>query len=122
MGPGDVPFTWWDKNDELQRENLAKETLEVWIMPGSYRESWASRLAWHTPPRAELIFSSVSMKVYARESARFSSEASEARFKAILNEAVKRTRPVGWPDVPSSWSTWRADLGRELSASSNVVR
>jgi hypothetical protein len=119
MGPGDVQFTWWDKNDDLQRENLAKETLEVWIMPGAYRESWESRLAWHTPPRAELIFSSVTVKIYANESARWASQASEARFNVILKEASTRVRPLGLCEVPLSWSTWRADLIRELAASAS---
>jgi hypothetical protein len=115
MGPRDVPFTWRDTHGDLQHENLGKETVEVWIMPGAYRESWASWLAWHKPPPAELIFSSVNVRVYARPSARLTSEASEARLRTILKDASE-THGLGSSEDSLSWSTWRADLMRVLAA------
>jgi hypothetical protein len=116
MGPRDVEFTWRDQNGALQHENLGKETLELWIMPGDYRESWASKLNVHAPEPAELIFSGANVRVYAKPSARVT---SEARLKAILKEATE-TRGLE-SDQPLSWSTWRADLQTELASNQESV-
>ena len=111
IGPRDVDFTWRDKNGAWQHEKLRKEALELWIMPGEYRESWASKLNVHAPEPAELIFSGANVRVYAKPSARVT---SEARFKAILKEATE-TRGLD-SERELSWSTWRADLQRELAS------
>ena len=113
MGPRDVEFTWRDRNGAWQREKLGKETLELWIMPGNYRESWASWFNLHAPPAAELIFAGTNVKVYSKPSARVT---SEARFKEILKDATE-TRGMGSSDDGLSWSTWRSDLKRELPVS-----
>jgi hypothetical protein len=55
-------------------------------MPGDYSESWASKLNFHAPEPAELIFSAANVKVYAKPSARVT---SEARFKVILKAATE---------------------------------
>jgi hypothetical protein len=115
MGPGEVEFTWRDQNGALQHEKLGKETLELWIMPGDYKESWASKLNFHAPEPAELIFAGANVRVYAKPAARVT---SEARFKAILKEAIE-TR--GLDSQPLSWSTWRADLQRELASTQGSV-
>jgi hypothetical protein len=97
-------------------QKLGKEVLELWIMPGKYRESWASKLNFHAPEPAELIFSGANVRVYAKPSARVT---SEARFKAILKEATE-TRGLD-SDRALSWSTWRADLQRELRSTRESV-
>jgi hypothetical protein len=116
MGPRDVEFTWRDRNGALQHEKLGKETLELWIMPGHYWESLASKLNFHAPEPAELIFAGANVRVYAKPSARVT---SEARFKAILKEATE-TRGLE-SDQPLSWSTWRTDLQRELPSTQESV-
>jgi hypothetical protein len=115
IGPRDVEFTWRDQNGALQHEKLGKETLELWIMPGHYRESLASKLNFHAPEPAELIFAGANVRVYAKPSARVT---SEARFKAILKEA---TETQGLDSQGLSWSTWRADLQRELASTRGSV-
>jgi hypothetical protein len=57
MGPRDVECRWRDRNGAWQHEKVGKETLELWVMPGNYRESWGSWFNLHAPPAAELIFS-----------------------------------------------------------------
>jgi hypothetical protein len=93
MGPRDVEFIWRNRNGAWQHENLSKETLELWIMPGNYRESWASWFNLHAPPAAELIFSGANVKVYAKPSARVTSEArlkdSEGRHRNSGHEFVR---------------------------------
>jgi hypothetical protein len=117
MGPRDVEFNWRDRTGAWQHEKLSKETLELWIMPSSYRESWASWFNVHKPPPAEMIFSGDSVKVYAKPSIRV---VSEARLKELLKDATE-TRGVDSSDLALSWSTWRPDLQRELAAGGEGV-
>jgi len=37
IGSGPVTFQWKDESGEWHDEELARETLEVWVMPGSYQ-------------------------------------------------------------------------------------
>src|SRR5687768_8807404 len=49
VGPREIDFSWRDRLGAWQREKIAKEALYLWIMPGDYRESWASWLNPHAP-------------------------------------------------------------------------
>lgn len=112
VGPREVDFAWRDQLGVWQQEKLGKEALYVWIMPGNYRESWASWLNPHAPPHAELSFAGTNVRVYAKAGVHVT---SEARLKAILKHATE----TGGMDTDGrertlSWSTWRTDLQREL--------
>ena len=107
-GDKDVYLHWKDNKGDWHKEALAKESLELWIMPPDYRESWKRFFIIDKPKSAELLISGNSARVYGYPSHRIG---SDERFKEILSHA-KSTK---WPDSPAnkgtlSWREWKEDI------------
>ena len=45
VGPRTVNVSWCAQDGTWNRSPMAREALEIWIMPGNYRDSWGSILS-----------------------------------------------------------------------------
>jgi len=112
---GDKPvFMHWKdkKNGEWHKEPLAKEALELYIMPESYSESWKRFFVMKSPEGAELLFNGNNLKIYVNPCQRI---VSPDKFKDKFNEILPKAQTTGWPDSPAnkgslSWGTWEEDI------------
>ncbi len=107
-GDEDVYLHWKDNNGLWHQEALAKESLELWIMPPDYSESWKRYFIIHRPKSAELLFPGKSARIYGYPGHRI---VSDERFTQIILHA-KSTK---WPESPAnksalSWGTWKEDI------------
>jgi len=107
---GDMPvfLHWRDNNGEWHKEWVANESIELWIMPQDYSESWKRFFIIHRPKPAELLFSGKIIRLYAYPSHRII-------FPAKFNEILLRAKSSRWPDSPAitgrlSWETWRENI------------
>lgn len=64
VGPQPVVMSWHANDGTAHKDAIARESLDVWIMPGNYREGFWSRINLHAPEHPTEIF--------AGENARFS--------------------------------------------------
>src|SRR5437870_8484536 len=74
VGPRRVELSWRDNAGVWRHEPLAKESLEIWLMPADYSEGFWSRVNPHASPPARLVFSGAMLKVYAVPSHRSDNE------------------------------------------------
>jgi hypothetical protein len=119
MGPKNVMLNWRDTKSNCHQVPLAKESLSLWIMPPDYHESWKRFFYPHRPIPPELIYSGNVCRVYGLPSSRIT---SDEEFNKILKQATE----ICWSDSPDpdvayknkglSWTTWSADLERQLKA------
>lgn len=112
-GPEDVVLQWVDSKGKLHYEPLAKEALQIWLMPPDYKEDAGNP---EGPIPARLIYSGKSVKIYGLPSHRIS---LESRFKEILKLAIE----TSWPNSPHengslTWSTWGKDLEHRFTVNS----
>lgn len=109
-GDIDVFFHWKDKNEVWHREALAKESLEIWIMPPEYRLSWKRFFVMKSPVPAKEVYSDEKIRVYGYTSHHIE---SLKEFNEIASSFPSIT--TGWPDSPYhtgvlSWVTWKEDI------------
>jgi hypothetical protein len=120
VGPQDVECVWRDSSGAWHSEVLAKESLELWIMPPYYYESLSDLINIHRPIPARLVHDGTSVRVYAQPSIRL---VSEQRSREVLQQAAETG---GCPRAPYngatqlSWSNWQEDLNRALTARPNL--
>jgi len=116
-GDRDVFLHWKDKSGIWHQESLAKESLEVWIMPSQYHQSWKRFFIMKSPVPAERIYSSKEIKVYGYPAHYIPSlekfEETVSSFPAVT---------TSWPDSPYntgilSWTTWKEDIKKALQGS-----
>jgi hypothetical protein len=108
LGPGPVAFQWKDESGEWHEEALARETVELWVMPGFYRPSLRRFLEHHRHIPPERIYRSDSLRVYGRVSHRI---IAEEQFSELLQSA----RSTSWSDIGRKDCTWQ-DWPRDLAA------
>ena len=114
LGPQPVAVFWRARDGSSHKDAIARESLDIWIMPANYRESFWSRLSLHAPEHPMEVFSGSSVKVFAMPS---HASIDQTRFKEILANAAE----TDWPDSPSrsrklSWTTWQTTLASALAA------
>jgi len=109
-GPANVNFRWRDSGGNWHTEPLAKEALELWIMPPGYGDTWKRFFTPHRPVTAKKILSNNKWAIYGHPTHRITSEET---FQGLLKQATS----TGWPRSPHnegalSWSTWDKDIRR----------
>ncbi len=114
IGDRDVFFDWKDKSGVWHQESLAKESLEVWIMPSEYHQSWKHFFVMKSPVPAERIYSGKEVKAYGYPTHHI---ASLEKFEEIVSSFSAVT--TSWSDSPIntgvlSWTTWENDIKEVL--------
>jgi hypothetical protein len=113
VGPAPVPAKFLDATGTWSSRVVAKESLEIWIMPISYHDSATAALCFHRPIQPSAVASTRSSKLWARPAHRIN---SEVEFNAVLSQY----RGIQWPESPSndatrlSWPTWQRDLSSSV--------
>lgn len=110
VGDQDVFLHWKDKKGIWHKEPLAKESLELWIMPPVYHQSWKRFFIMKSPVPAELVYSGKEAKAYGYPTSR---APSLEKFNEIVSLLPAVT--TSWPDSPHhtgilSWLTWKEDI------------
>ena len=115
-GDRDVFLHWKDESGVWHQQPLAKESLEVWVMPPEYHQSWKRFFVMKSPVPAEKIYDGKEAKVYGYPTSRWASQKSRERFDEIVPALSVAT---SWPDSPRhtgilSWTSWREDVKKAL--------
>ena len=102
----DVFLHWEDKKYVLNKTALAKESLQIWIMPKKYHQSWKRFFIMKKPIPAREIYSNSMIQVYAYTSHYI---ASKEKFYNLPWTST------AWPDSPHqtgelSWTNWENDI------------
>jgi len=103
-----------DANGKWHAIHVATESLEIWLMPGNYRDS---RFAWWSigrPIQPTVVVNRGPVKVYARPSQVLIS-------KQQFDETCSKFNGVRWPDSPwnspelLTWKNWRLNLKETIT-------
>lgn len=94
VGPQAVAMSWRANDGTAHKDAIARESLDVWIMPANYREGLWSRVNLHAPEHPTEVFAGASVKVFAMPSHAL---VDQVRFKSILANANE----TDWPDSPA---------------------
>jgi hypothetical protein len=92
------------------------EGLDIWIMPGSYRESLSDLFCFQRPPQPASVVELPSVRIYARPT-----HHSNADEKRVFDKELAEANAVESPESPwndparLSWRSWRADLRAAVS-------
>jgi len=113
-GDRDVFLHWKDKNGVWHQQPLAKESLEIWVMPPEYHESWKRFFIMKRPVPAKEIYEGKEAKVYGYPTHHI---ASLEKFEEVVSSLP--TVATRWPDSPRntgklSWTSWREDIKKAL--------
>lgn len=116
-GDRNVFCHWKNKNGVWHQEALAKESLEIWIMPPEYHQSWKRFFIMKTPVPAEKIYSGKEAKVYSYPTHHIESREEFEKIISSLPAVI-----TSWPDSPHhtgilSWVTWKEDIKEVLQGS-----
>lgn len=111
-GNKDVYVHWKDKLSVTHKEAVAKESVEIWIMPSDYRQSLKRFFIIKRKDPAEFLFSNDDIQVYARISHVLTN-------KERFNEILSMSSTINWPSSPYntklvSWKGWRGEISRIL--------
>ena len=112
LGPGPVAFQWKDESGAWHSEELARETLELWVMPGAYRPSPKRFLEHHRHVPPDLVYASDRIRAYGRVSHRI---VDEQRFDDLLRKAYS----TSWSDIAEkrcTWTGWSEAIAASLGA------
>jgi hypothetical protein len=102
-GPRDVQLAWLDEQGEWHHDPVLIESLELWVMPPAYRDSWRSLLDVHRPIPATLVSSGPRARVYGLPSHR-------VKVQDDFNRILQRAKATAAPEAHPSWVTWKTDL------------
>jgi hypothetical protein len=91
---------------------IGKESLEIWIMPGDYRENWMDWLfCIHRPIQPSVVIELNRIRVYARPAGY-----SDIEGKKIFDHYLSISSAVESPESPwndpnrLSWKGWKSKL------------
>jgi hypothetical protein len=93
--------------------HVATESLEIWLMPESYGDSFWSKFNISRPVQPTTVVAHGPVKVYARPSHLLLSEKH-------FNDLLSNTNGVRWVDCPFdsprllTWKDWRAKLRKAI--------
>jgi hypothetical protein len=104
-GPKKVSWNWKDKIGNWHREDLAHESLEIWIFPWDYSPGASTYFNIKGPVLPEKVYESHKAKVYAKPSHRLI--IPEEQFNNMVSKATQ----MYWDDSDGnyslSWPDWK---------------
>ena len=107
-GPKTVYWNNKDKAGKWNKNGLAKESINLWIMPADYSPGWRTYFRIGEPKLPRKIFSPKDIKVYAETSHYIS---DQPKFKKLLNESTD----VYWDKIESiTWENWESDIVKSI--------
>ena len=113
VGPQPVAMSWRANDGSSRKDPIARESLDIWIMPGDYREGFWSRINPHAPQHPTMVFSGTNVTVFAMPSHKL---IDETRFKQIGANATLTEWPASpWNTGKLSWADWRTTLADALA-------
>ena len=92
---------------------VARESIELWLMPAAYADTWWSWFCHHRPIQPIHVFQDSSVGVFGQVGHRLN---SKAEFDALLSKSAGNR----WPDSPVnrpellSWQNWQSDVSNAL--------
>lgn len=108
VGPQSVAMFWRATDGSSHSDAIARESLDVWIMPANYHEGFWSRINPEAPEHPIDVFVGANVRVFAMPSHTL---IDQKHFTRILADATE----TDWPGSPSrtqklSWPMWRTTL------------
>jgi hypothetical protein len=113
VGPSPVPVKFLDASGTWTARPVARESLEIWIMPATYHDNATAALCFQRPVQPTAVVGTRDARVWARPAHRIN---SDAEFNAILSQY----RAIAWPESPSndatrlSWPSWQHDISSSV--------
>jgi hypothetical protein len=90
---------------------VGAEALNVWIMPGSYRESRWYMFCFHRPIQPTAVVERRDVRIYARPAHHSNKQETD-----LFNEKLSNAKAVESPESPwndparLSWRSWKVDI------------
>jgi hypothetical protein len=107
LGVKDVQLHLQGQDGEWYTRPAAKESLDLWVTPAGYRDSWWSWLCYHRPIQPVNVVRVGAIRIFAQPSLHVN---SEDEFRTLISTATA----FAWPDAAISWRTWQDDLATVL--------
>jgi hypothetical protein len=110
VGPTPVYLHWRDQGGSWHDDALAKESVELYVMPPEYRQGWSG---FDAPIPADLVVANQVTRIYGLATHHLN---SESEFDRLLQRATV----TSWPISPHSgtmslsWETWKTDVSRAV--------
>lgn len=117
-GPNKVTWNWKDMAGNWHCEELAHETLEVWILPGNYRPGIGTYLRIKGPVLPSKVYDSKIVKVYVQPSHRLTISKDE------FNKIATKASMMYWDDSGGkdiiSWLDWKQEMSKALQSAEQI--
>ena len=114
VGPTAVKVNWTTESGEDRVTDVGVESIELWLMPGHYKDAKFAWLCFHRPVQPSHVLDSSSLQVFGKASHYID---PQGRFgKEVLPKATS----IRWPESPAtnpahvSWKTWQTDISKAL--------
>lgn len=114
LGPTAVAANWTTESGEKKSTEVGFESIEVWLMPGEYKDAKFAWLCFHRPVQPLHIVDSFNLQAFGR-----ASHYLDPKDK-FMKEVLPKATSIRWPDSPAtdpalvSWKTWQSDLAKAL--------
>jgi hypothetical protein len=119
-GPRKVTWNWKDIAGDWHHEELAYETLEVWIFPSNYRPGIGTYLTIKGPVLPSKVYDSQTVKVYVKPSHRLTISKDE------INKKATKASMMYWDDSGrkdiTSWLNWKEEIAKALQSAEQEKR
>jgi hypothetical protein len=111
VGDRDVTYNWKDWDGVWHREPILKESIQLWLMPPEYHQSWKRFFVFKSQVPAGQVYSGKNVKVYGQEG-KYWPPGIPNRFEEVLPYASEFG---GTPEhTVLSWTTWKEDINKIL--------
>lgn len=114
-GPKAVSVQWTTESGEERSTRVAVESIELWLMPGAYKDTTWAWLCLHRPVQPNHVLDTPELQVYGRTSHRLDQPGLYAK------EVLPKASSIRWPSSPAtdpsliSWAGWSADVASVLA-------
>jgi hypothetical protein len=95
---------------------VGAEALDVWIMPGEYRESRLDVLCFHRPIQPTAVVEQRDVRIYARPAHHSTKDETDIFNKNLSNAKAVESPESPWNDPERlSWRSWKIDIDVAVS-------